>query len=90
MSDIYNDGTYLRNNPDAHVSDTFFKFGAAKVKFENDTGNRFVLGVGKTLFLARWLGLRVCVDYGYMQTIVNEVKSYKSMALVEAGLVFYL
>lgn len=26
MSDIYNDGTYLRNNPDAHVSDTFFKF----------------------------------------------------------------
>ncbi len=26
MQDIYNDGTYLRYNPDAHVSDTFFKF----------------------------------------------------------------
>jgi hypothetical protein len=26
VNDIYNDGTYLRNNPDAHVSDSFFKF----------------------------------------------------------------
>lgn len=25
--DIYNDGTYLKNNPDLHVSDSFFKFG---------------------------------------------------------------
>jgi hypothetical protein len=25
-SDIYNDGTYLKNNPDAHISDSFFKF----------------------------------------------------------------
>jgi hypothetical protein len=25
-NDIYNDGTYLQNNPDAHVSDSFFKF----------------------------------------------------------------
>lgn len=24
--DIYNDGTYLENNPDLHVSDSFFKF----------------------------------------------------------------
>lgn len=24
--DIYNDGTYLRNNPDVHVRDSFFKF----------------------------------------------------------------
>ena len=24
--DIYNDGSYLQNNPDAHVSDSFFKF----------------------------------------------------------------
>lgn len=26
MSDIYNDGTYIENNPDLHVSDSFFKF----------------------------------------------------------------
>ena len=26
VRDIYNDGTYLRANPDAHVSDSFFKF----------------------------------------------------------------
>jgi hypothetical protein len=27
QSDVYNDGTYLKNNPDAHVADSFFKFG---------------------------------------------------------------
>jgi len=26
VNDIYNDGTYLQNNPDAHVSDSFYKF----------------------------------------------------------------
>jgi hypothetical protein len=26
QTDIYNDGTYLKNNPDAHVADSFFKF----------------------------------------------------------------
>lgn len=25
-ADIYNDGTYLKNNPDLHISDSFFKF----------------------------------------------------------------
>lgn len=71
-------------------SDTFFKFGGAQIQYDSDSGMKFVLGFGKTFFLSKWLGMRVCVDYSMIQTIVDNVKSYRSMVFLEGGLVVYL
>ncbi|MBS1959444.1 MAG: hypothetical protein JST80_08240 [Bdellovibrionales bacterium] len=77
-------------------SDTFVKFGASMISFEGgDSGMSFNLGVGKTFFFSKNTGFRFCVDWGYMQQIINfgaavPTKSFASMLLTEFGLTFYL
>lgn len=71
-------------------SDTFLKLGASQIQYDTTTGLNFKLGVGKTFFLGKSAGLRFCVDYGYIQSIVDEVKSFKGLMLLEVGMVYYL
>lgn len=71
-------------------SDTFLKFGFSKVTFDTDDGMRFVAGVGKTYFLGKYAGLRFTVNLGYLQNVVEGVKAFRSMFLLETGLVLYL
>jgi len=71
-------------------SDTFLKLGFAKVSYDAGDGNKFQLGVGKTYFLNSFLGLRVSMSLGYVQTIINDRKSYRGMALIDGGFVLYL
>ena len=71
-------------------SDTFFKLGVSQIKYDVGTGLRTTLGIGKTYFFGKSVGLRFCLDYGYLQTIVDEEKSFRSMLLTEFGFMFYL
>jgi outer membrane beta-barrel protein len=71
-------------------SDTFLKFGATQVKYDSTNGMSFKLGIGKTFFLGNTVGLRLCIDYDYLQTVINDVKSFNGVLLTELGLTFYL
>lgn len=71
-------------------SDTFLKFGASQITYDSGNGLKFSVGVGKTYFLGRNMGFRFCADLGYLQNIINGVKAFRSMALLETGIVFYL
>ncbi len=71
-------------------SDTFLKFGASQIQYDTTKGVGFKLGVGKTFFLGKHMGLRFCIDYGYIQSVINEEKSFKGVLLSELGVNFYL
>jgi outer membrane beta-barrel protein len=71
-------------------SDTFLKFGASQIQYDTTKGVGFKLGVGKTFFLGKYMGLRFCIDYGYIQSVINEEKSFKGVLLSELGVNFYL
>jgi outer membrane beta-barrel protein len=71
-------------------SDTFFKFGASQIQYDTTKGVGFKLGVGKTFFLGKYMGLRFCINYGYIQSVINEEKSFKGVLLSELGVNFYL
>ena len=71
-------------------SDTFLKFGLTQVKYDTDSGMSFKFGVGKTFFIGQSLGLRLCVDYDYVQTVIDNIKSFNGQLLTELGLTFYL
>ncbi|MBY0469936.1 hypothetical protein K2X30_02130 [bacterium] len=71
-------------------SDTFFKLNVSNITYDTTTGLKFALGIGKTYFIGKSLGLRFCVDYGYIQTVVQDTKSFQGMVLTELGLVVYM
>jgi hypothetical protein len=72
-------------------SDTFLKLGVSDILYDGGgNGLRFILGFGKTFFLGPKCGLRLTVDGGDVQTILDNVKSFQLMALIETGFVFYL
>lgn len=71
-------------------SDTFLKLGVGRINYDAGNGMRFVLGVGKTFFLGKTVGLRGVVNLGHVQTIVDGAKAFRTMALLEAGMMFYL
>jgi|GEM_PF-1378828 len=71
-------------------SDTFLKFGASQIQYDTTKGMAFKLGLGKTFFVSKYVGLRFCIDYGYIQSVVNDQKSFKGVLLSELGLNFYL
>lgn len=70
-------------------SDTFFKFGWSQINFDEGSGNRGALLLGKTYFLSDLINLRVAAGMTYVQTIVDDEKKYNSVAVIESGLVFY-
>jgi len=70
-------------------SDTFFKLGASMVKYEDDSGLRFLLGVGKTFFWPKYFGFRIAAVGSYQQTILDGEKGYRFYAIAEAGVVGY-
>ena len=70
-------------------SDTFLKVGASQVTYDSTTGMSFRLGVGKTFFLGKWLGIRFCLDYDYVQTVIDSKKKYNGLLLTELGTMFY-
>ncbi len=71
-------------------SDTFLKFAASQIVYDTTTGMGFRLGLGKTFFLTKFSGFRFCLDYGYIESVVDQVKSFKGMLLTEFGMTFYL
>jgi outer membrane beta-barrel protein len=71
-------------------SDTFFKLGVSQIQYDITTGLGIKTGIGKTYFLGKSMGLRFCLNYGLIQTVINETKSFKSMMLIESGINFYL
>lgn len=71
-------------------SDTFFRFGAGTIAYEgSDTGSKYSLMIGKTYFLSPLFNLRFSGGFNYVQTIVQEKKSFNTVAVLEGGLVFY-
>jgi hypothetical protein len=70
-------------------SDTFFKVGVMNLQYEEGTGLRFHGAVGKTYFATRWLGVRLAASLNYMQQFFNGAKTFSTLGIVEAGLVFY-
>jgi len=70
-------------------SDTFLRFGVSQIKYDIGSGMKFGLGVGKTFFLSRILGLRILVEEGLTQTINLGVKKFSPITYVETGAVFY-
>lgn len=70
-------------------SDTFLRFGISQIKYDIGSGLKFGLGVGKTFFLSRILGLRVLVEEAMTQTIYQGVKKFSPITYVETGAVFY-
>lgn len=76
-------------------SDTFFKLTGSQIVYEeSETGLKFSLGVGKTYFLTKWLGLRVVATGSMIQTIqaIGEeaTKKFRFFGIVETGFMFYL
>ena len=71
-------------------SDTFFKFGVMWIMYGHGDGSRFQLGVGKTYFVGKQVGLRVTASGNYVQTIVDKVKDFTPIFMLEAGVVGYL
>jgi hypothetical protein len=70
-------------------SDTFLKFGADIVQYENESGLGFFAGVGKTFFLGKKAGIRFSVTENYVQTVFNGKKSFSFVTGIDGGLVFY-
>lgn len=70
-------------------SDTFFKFGAAMVTYGSDSGQRYLLQLGKTYFINNWFNVRVAGGTSYIQTVVDGAKSFSLVGILEGGLVFY-
>lgn len=71
-------------------SDTFLKLSVGQIKYDAGTGMRFVGGLGKTYFLGRSAGMRICVDFGQIEDFIQNAKVTRSMVLLEAGLMLYL
>lgn len=72
-------------------SDTFLNFGLSQISYESgDNGMHWQLGAGKTYFVGDRAGVRFSVSWNYIQTIVNSVKSYKSILMADIGYVLYL
>jgi len=71
-------------------SDTFLKFGVSQIQYDSTKGLGLKLGLGKTFFLSKYMGFRFCIDYGYIQSVINNEKSFKGFLLSELGLNFYL
>jgi outer membrane beta-barrel protein len=71
-------------------SDTFLKVGASQIQYDSTTGLGFKLGLGKTFFIGKYMGLRFCIDYGYIQSVIQNEKSFRGTLLSELGMNFYL
>jgi hypothetical protein len=72
-------------------SDTFVKFAGSITSFEDgQSGLDFKLGAGKTFFVTKSAGFRFCLDLGFGQQIVDNVKSFRTQFLTEFGMNFYL
>lgn len=70
-------------------SDTFLRFGASQITYDIGSGLKFGLGIGKTFFMNRYLGLRVLVEQAMTQTINQSIKEFSPITYVETGLAFY-
>lgn len=70
-------------------SDTFLKFGAALIQYEDGSGLRFFSGIGKSFFLTSWASYRFAVTGSYTQTILDGQKNFSFIAFLELGAVFY-
>lgn len=71
-------------------SDTFIRLTASSLTYQNGTGLNFALGVGKTFFINKWMGLRVVVEESMTQTIFAGQKAFSAITHFESGLAFYL
>jgi hypothetical protein len=76
-------------------SDTFFKFGASQMTFEQNKkgevkkGMRYAFMLGKTFFIAKYFNTRMDAGFHYMQTFVDGDTKFNPLLFVEAGFVFY-
>lgn len=76
-------------------SDTFFNFGASSVKFENNSGLKFKLMVGKTFFISDWINFRLQTGAAMVDSFTPNIntgvvqKQTETLGLLEGGLVFY-
>jgi len=70
-------------------SDTFLRLGASQITYDIGTGLKFGLGLGKTFFMNRYVGLRVLVEQAMTQTINQSIKEFSPITYVETGFAFY-
>lgn len=71
-------------------SDTFFKLGLGAIQYDADVGQRYNLTIGKTFFLSRFFNLRASAGGSYLQTVVQERKTFYFVGIIETGVVWYL
>jgi hypothetical protein len=70
-------------------SDTFFKLGVGTINYDSGSGSRYSLNLGKTYFISDHFNFRIAAGMAYLQTIVDSVKRFNTVAILESGLVFY-
>lgn len=75
-------------------SDTFFNFGISSVKFENNSGLKYKLTVGKTFFISEWVNFRLQTGVAMADSFTPDSagvvqKQTDTLGLLETGLVFY-
>ncbi len=76
-------------------SDTFLKLAAGVIQYEDGTGFRTGLMIGKTFFLSNMFNVRLAAGGSILQSLIfdNASKSFEKkayvVAILEAGLVWY-
>jgi outer membrane beta-barrel protein len=70
-------------------SDTFLRLGVSQVSYDLGSGMKFALGVGKTFFLSKIIGIRLIVEQSLLDIIIEGQKSSGLATFFESGAVFY-
>lgn len=70
-------------------SDTFLNLGISQVKFENHTGYKTKLALGKTFFISDYWNLRLQAGGNFLETFSSDKKEVIVIGLLEGGLVYY-
>lgn len=70
-------------------SDTFLNFSIGQIKYENNSGLKYKLAMGKTFFFSENFNLRVQAGPSSVDTFSQGVKQSTFIGLIESGLVFY-
>lgn len=70
-------------------SDTFLKISAGVIQYEDGTGMRTGLMIGKTFFLSSLFNVRLAAGGSLMEVLIDGEKKGYVVAILETGLVWY-
>lgn len=81
----------LFSNSKIQRSDTFVKAGGAGVYYDNGKwGWKAHVGLGKTYFVNKWMGLRATASFNMINSQFEDEAEVRQVFILEFGSVFYL